>query len=81
MLDFNHQGLVQKLLEDEKDKNEEMDIANPLILSDSGDYLWGLQCWFAAAKDLRDIPKEFWLKVPEAYRELLRGKLYPGSDN
>lgn len=54
------------------DGDKELDFTNPLILSDKGDYLWGIQCYFSATEDLVDIPVDFWLKIPHAYREMLK---------
>lgn len=68
VLDSNAEGLVEKL----SNEDEEVDFANPLILSESGDYIWGAQCYFSASEDLADVPIGLWLKIPEAYRELLR---------
>ena len=57
------------------DESDEIELANPLILSDSGDYIWGLHCYFSREEDLKDVPEGLWSKIPERVRELLRGHL------
>lgn len=63
---------IEALLDPERD---EVELANPLILSDSGDYIWGLHCYFSREEDLKDIPKEEWTKIPERVQQLLRANL------
>ena len=78
VLDFDGEGLARKLSGSVKrgksgsDLEDEVDLVNPLLLSDVGDYIWGIQCYFAASQDLVGIPADLWLQIPDLYRGILR---------
>ncbi|MBI4143843.1 hypothetical protein HY486_01180 [Candidatus Woesearchaeota archaeon] len=47
--------------------------ANPLILTDSGDYIWGAQCWWDPnPKENSAIPLDLLQRVLELHKKLLR---------
>jgi hypothetical protein len=45
---------------------------NPLLVTDSGDYIWGCECWWDSAKDNKDIPLDLQKRCLETYKGLLR---------
>ena len=49
----------------------DVDVPSPLILSDKGDYIWGIQCYWAKSEDLKDIPEALWSSLPDAVRTML----------
>ena len=54
----------------EKERIEGM--GNPLILTDSGEYIWGIECWWDPNPDEHDIPLGLQKIVLELHKQNLR---------
>ncbi len=80
VLDYGAESILEKLANKSIDTDyKEIELVNRLIISHSGDYIWGIQCYFATSEDLVDIPTSFWLQIPESYRELLKREIKDGE--
>ena len=54
-------------------KAKNVEEGNPLILTDCGDYIWGIECWWDPnPSEHLDVPLDLEKRVLEAHKEKLR---------